>query len=234
VSQSTPDAIEPVVGWRCWLVDPDRLRLRSPQRLHHWLPGRPLEVAGHCGGSRFAGLAGIDVDVLSELPVTCPCEARNCGIHAAHTPEHALANRGWPYFVLGKVELYGKVINGTLGARGQKARIAGLGVTAHELSGHVSPEIVDELCGIYDVPLIVLPPLVAPDPQVIVHTVVANSAALARAFEELGRTIKQMQQVHSARLAADARAISRVLERQENLRAARERRRRWEWRLRRR
>ena len=104
-----PDAITPLVGWRCWGVSEtlDGFRLVSNPFDGHttiWPSQRPLEAVCRAGREHDP-----------------PDEACTCGIYA-------LAD-GLPYYsydegyvVFGEVTLFGAVIRGSRGFRAQMAR----------------------------------------------------------------------------------------------------------------
>jgi hypothetical protein len=120
---SAPDSIEPVVGWRCWRVidTPDGFELASVNRTTRWPAGLALE-------------ATCSVDASHGTPVP-ECA---CGIYAARAPDLVVgcfppvvrsaatiiapAVLGYDTVVaVGLVSLWGDVIEGALGWRGQYA-----------------------------------------------------------------------------------------------------------------
>ena len=122
VDVHTPDAIEPLVGWRAWVVRPskadhasDSLLLHSVAYTAEWPAGVPLHA--HCRLPRNA---------CRETPGT----GCRCGIYALHQPVDAyryIRNprrvisgtfSGVP-IVLGEVALWGRVVVGVLGWRGE-------------------------------------------------------------------------------------------------------------------
>jgi hypothetical protein len=113
-----PDAIDPRVGWRVWdVVELDgSLRLCSLAFWSIWLPRRPAVAA--CRRSLVDRRAGIpDHDA--------PDERCTCGIYATATPRAAVDfSRQSPrrsdtiVRVLGRVSLWGSVVEGTAGWRG--------------------------------------------------------------------------------------------------------------------
>jgi hypothetical protein len=103
---SAPDAIEPIVGRRCWGLAEVR--------------GELLLCSGHGrtvwpGGERFAAACS-----RAHTPPGASC---SCGVYALSTSEP------WPYFdydgpgyaVWGEVLLWGTVVRGTAGYRAQFA-----------------------------------------------------------------------------------------------------------------
>jgi hypothetical protein len=103
-----PLFIEPVEGWRAWVLDrvDGRLRLRSLTRTDHW-PARDAMVA-----TCFAHRAW-----------TVPDERCTCGLYATSSPEQ-LARSGMlgaDISVVGTIAMWGRVIEHTLGARSRFA-----------------------------------------------------------------------------------------------------------------
>ena len=117
-----PDLVEAVEGWRTWEVDADlppfgvAPKLRSVSWDFTWIPRQE---------SRAVCLKhGEDADHAAEIPV----ESCSCGFYCAKTLEHL---QGMGYIgnvsaqekvpVVGKLALWGKVIEGTQGWRAEKA-----------------------------------------------------------------------------------------------------------------
>jgi len=107
-----PDYMEPVVGWRSWLLEaPDgQVGLRSVVRATHWPAGEPM-------------LATCD---RSPVAHPAPWAGCSCGIYATRTPDEALAHLEVPSRerqpqAIGRVLLWGDVIEGDLGWRASLA-----------------------------------------------------------------------------------------------------------------
>ena len=117
-----PDAIEPVVGWRAWIAQPshadrpcDSWALHSVAYAMGWLAGEPLRA--QCRLPR-----GACRDI--------PGPRCHCGIYAVHdavaaynyirNPRRVISGTfsGVP-IVLGEVALWGRVVVGQLGWRGE-------------------------------------------------------------------------------------------------------------------
>jgi hypothetical protein len=109
-----PDYVTPIVGWRTWRVvrRNGRLLLASPVVNVAWRPGSPLVAECH-------------VDPIeAEHEHETPEPACACGIHAWR-----LEALEWPAFVraarrplvVGRVLLWGKVVEGTNGWRAEVA-----------------------------------------------------------------------------------------------------------------
>jgi hypothetical protein len=120
---AAPDYIEPIVGWRTWLVvcEGEGFRLRSvvydtPWFPHNELIARCLHHALSLPWRRRSG----------HLP---PGRGCGCGIYAAREPAEAasyLEGRGWAealgvHRVIGTVSLWGRVVECTHGWRGSHA-----------------------------------------------------------------------------------------------------------------
>jgi hypothetical protein len=105
------EALQPVVGWKVWRVEHtvERTRLRSVLYGDLWPAGRPLGAA--CRR-------------LLRRPHEAPAEICECGIHAARSLaewDHYLTV-GAESRVFGRVLLWGSVVEGSSGWRGQQAR----------------------------------------------------------------------------------------------------------------
>ncbi len=161
-----PDAIEPVVGWRSFVLR-DQM-LVSPQQGHVWLPGAKAEarcrvaftefrwmqvsqeqvllemaktscVAAHVVSSKLGHFMTVRSGTFPPMPATEPDEGMawslepcllenhpapaddcNCGIHIAKSIPLALQYL-MGGVVFGRVALWGKVIEGEHGYRGEFA-----------------------------------------------------------------------------------------------------------------
>lgn len=152
-----PDLIEPFYGWRCWTVEPSTrhgLALTSIYFPYEW----PAD---------YPALATCNLEPGSQHHGPVPGDDCICGLHAAKTIEGAVAYmprhlRGFPAlisqsttFVLGRVKLTGDVIEGEVGFKGEKARVAELFVPS-VFKVHRQPvyaaEARDALSSIYNVP----------------------------------------------------------------------------------
>jgi hypothetical protein len=119
---AAPDYIEPVVGWRSWLVvrEAEGLRLRSIVYDALWLPGN--ELIARCLHRRFS------LPWSNRLEHVPPARGCRCGIYAAREPEEAatyfegrLADSLGVHRVIGTVALWGRVVECTRGWRGSLA-----------------------------------------------------------------------------------------------------------------
>ena len=116
-----PDAVEPVVGWRCWRVadEPDGLVLLSAHHSLRWAPGWPAEAS--CAA-----------------PHASPAAGCGCGLYAARDPELAVAYLpphiketlrarqpeilGYDVVMaIGRVSLWGRVVEAEWGWRAERA-----------------------------------------------------------------------------------------------------------------
>ncbi len=97
--------VEPVLAWRTWTLtgrrDGTHLRLRPVAgRMRPWLPLKPAEAV--CKLARLHSAPNVDC---------------TCGLHGVHEPD--LLRRTKSPAVLGRVALWGRVIEHELGYRGQ-------------------------------------------------------------------------------------------------------------------
>jgi hypothetical protein len=122
MSALLPDALEPVVGWRCWRIRDTRegLVLTSVNRPTRWAPGFALESSCERAGHRG------------------PASACSCGIYAAREPSlvagavppaiRAVSRIVTPAILgydtvlaVGLVSLWGEVVEAEAGWRGRFA-----------------------------------------------------------------------------------------------------------------
>jgi hypothetical protein len=111
---AAPDLIEPIEGWRSWLIstDGDATRLRSVVRGDLWEPRQPF--LAECAAAR--GSAAI----RRHAPPSVEC---SCGVHAARVRSEAEGHLAPPsrrtgIAAIGRVALWGEVIEGEIGWRG--------------------------------------------------------------------------------------------------------------------
>jgi len=120
---AAPDYIEPIVGWRSWLVvrEGEDFRLRSVLYDALWLPRK--ELIARC---LHRGLTFRWRKRYEHAPPEPDCR---CGIYAASEPEEAasyLDGRGWAdalsvHRVIGTVSLWGRVVECKRGWRASHA-----------------------------------------------------------------------------------------------------------------
>jgi hypothetical protein len=118
-----PDYIEPVVGWRSWLVvhEGGEFRLRSVLYDALWLPRR--ELIARCLHRRLT------LPWRKRIEHAPPARSCACGIYAARDPEEALSyidGRSWGdvlsvHRVIGTVSLWGRVVECERGWRASYA-----------------------------------------------------------------------------------------------------------------
>ncbi len=115
-----PDAVEPVVGWRCWRVadEADGLVLLSAHHSLRWTPGWPAEAS-------------------CPVPHASPAAGCRCGLYAARDPELAVAYLpphiketlrarqpeilGYDVVMaIGRVSLWGRVVEAEWGWRAER------------------------------------------------------------------------------------------------------------------
>jgi hypothetical protein len=118
---AAPDYIEPVEGWRIWLVD-SRIRLRSVFFEAPWVPGKPLDAA--CLRWRRSLRPPWRI-VPSAHPA--PEDRCVCGIYAAASRADAQRYAVHPLpaatlcRVIGRVALWGEVVECETGWRASSA-----------------------------------------------------------------------------------------------------------------
>lgn len=124
---AAPDTIVPTVGWRVWdVVELDgRLRLCSLNFWTIWLPRR--ETRAVCRR------ALVELDRAGLPEHEAPLASCTCGVYAARTAADVLAYAGrFPlrddaaHRVVGRVRLWGSVVEAELGWRGGRAYPAAL------------------------------------------------------------------------------------------------------------
>jgi hypothetical protein len=122
-----PDLIEPIVGWRLWLVvaDGGYLWLESMLYPIRWSPRRALDA--RCVPHRRCYLCD-PAEVQAATGHCAPDEECECGIYAARSPDtlapyldSTYTGRAAVGRVLGRVRLWGKVIVGERGWRAEHA-----------------------------------------------------------------------------------------------------------------
>ena len=176
---AAPDYIEPIVGWRSWLVvrDGDEFRLQSIVYQAHWFPHN--ELIARCFQRRFSFPWSRRAE---HAPPTRGC---HCGIYAAREPEDAagyLGGHSWAdslgvHRVIGTVSLWGRVVECTRGWRGSFAYPKTIYVPAMRRPFRLKVELADEVAlGLtdYDVPVELLDPG-SSDPQELVAALGARA-----------------------------------------------------------
>jgi hypothetical protein len=118
-----PDYIEPVVGWRSWLVvrEGEDFRLSSVLYEALWTPHK--ELIARCLHRRLT------IPWRKRIEHAPPADECACGIYAAREPEEALSyidGRGWAeamsvHRVIGRVSLWGHVVECRRGWRASRA-----------------------------------------------------------------------------------------------------------------
>jgi hypothetical protein len=125
MTSAAPDYIDPIIGWRVWLVvGTDRsLRLRSIAFNSAWIPRAALRA--QCEGTRAA--TSFYQRCKSHEPLSLDCE---CGIHATKEIGAAAGYLGTykdlvgpiaKHRVIGRVALWGSVVEGDSGWRASRA-----------------------------------------------------------------------------------------------------------------
>jgi hypothetical protein len=128
-----PDYFAPVVGWRVWLVTrhEDNFRLRSVLYPTPWLPREPM--IGTCAPGRPG----------RHVRHAAPAERCSCGVYASASLEEALGYfdghapgcETAVYRVVGRVSLWGTVVEGDRGWRASHAYPERIYVPAEPLGG---------------------------------------------------------------------------------------------------
>jgi hypothetical protein len=160
IEERAPDYFTPVVGWRVWLVLRGRgaLRLRSVAFQSYWYPREAMSAT--CEGRSLMSR------IRRRAPHETPQVHCDCGIHAAKdiamaagylsTYDDVLA----PivvHRVIGRVSLWGSVVEGEFGWRAAKAYPAHLYVPPRRASGPAVPaDAIAEGLADYGVPVDVL------------------------------------------------------------------------------
>lgn len=117
-----PDQVDPVVGWRVWdVVDLDgELRLCSLNFWTVWLPGHDTTA--------LCRRALTDLNRVGLPPHNAPEAACTCGVYAARTAGHVLTHArrfrlrsDAVHRVVGRVRLWGEVVEADRGWRGERA-----------------------------------------------------------------------------------------------------------------
>lgn len=138
-SPSVPDGITPLIGYRLWRVIEERGEIvLSPLNFESrdWVGATSGWVSSACGGSEL----WVSPEGELEWPDRhrAPGEECACGFYAMKqlTPEmllgassrhaHRVGSRSDERFVLGRVQLAGKIVEHELGYRAERARIVEL------------------------------------------------------------------------------------------------------------
>jgi hypothetical protein len=122
---AAPDYVEPIVGWRTWLVvcEGEGLRLRSVVYDTPWSPHN--ELVARC----LSWQRAFSLPWRRRSGHVPPARGCGCGIYAAKEPEEAasyLEGRSWAdalgvHRVIGTVSLWGRVVQCRRGWRGSHA-----------------------------------------------------------------------------------------------------------------
>jgi hypothetical protein len=155
---AAPDFIEPIVGWRSWLVVPEGegFRLRSVVYETPWLPHNELIARCLHRGFSFRWRRRCE-----HVP---PARGCGCGIYAAREAEVAasyLEGGSWAeafgvHRVIGTVSLWGRVVECRRGWRGSRAYPKRIYVPATRAPSWLRAEWAEEVALAltdYDVPV---------------------------------------------------------------------------------
>ena len=157
-----PDYIEPLIGWRSWAVvrSGADFRLRSIAFTDVWPAREPFLATCYRAVSQFP--LRLWRKPRQHAPVTLDCE---CGIHAANDLASAAAylhlyedlpQRSICHRALGRVALWGTVVEGDLGWRASRAYPQEIFVPAIGAKRGIGLEAITQGLSVYGVPITVL------------------------------------------------------------------------------
>ena len=160
MSGPAPDYFEPVIGWRSWaVIQRGRdFRLRSIAFTDPW----PVREAFVAKCYRMVSRLPLLRRRAGHAPVTLECD---CGIHAANNaaaaasylhlyedvPQRAICHRA-----LGRVALWGTVVEGELGWRASRAYPQEIFLPASGAKRRVGIEAIVDGLAVYGVPIVVV------------------------------------------------------------------------------
>jgi hypothetical protein len=167
-----PDFVEPIVGWRLWLVvsDGGYFWLESMLYPVRWMPRRALDARCHRHRRCHPCRRSAEAALVSSHPA--PAEACECGIYASRLPEtltpyldSTYPGRGVVERVLGRVRLWGRVVAAERGWRGEHAYPDAIYVPHRDAAdaSAVSATSIAAGLGDYGVPVLSLPPGATPE-----------------------------------------------------------------------
>ena len=157
MSEPAPDYFEPVIGWRSWAVihRGHEFQLRSIAFTDPW----PVREAFVAKCYRMMARLPLFRRKTSHTPVTLECD---CGIHAANNAAAAasylhlyedLPQRAICHRALGRVALWGTVVEGELGWRASRAYPQEIFLPASGAKRRVGLEAIVEGLSVYGVPI---------------------------------------------------------------------------------
>lgn len=116
-SSVVPDSTTPIVGYRAWLVNDGLLHSIYPLvRPVPWPVGEVLKAKCFRTSTAYFVMHSCESHIS-------PCMECVCGIYGLHRLIHERRKRPWPADCLeGLVEVWGRIIIGSLGFRAQYAR----------------------------------------------------------------------------------------------------------------
>ena len=135
---AVPDYIEPVIAWRAWRISGrgERVLLESLFVDTVWLPGQPFDAT--CKSGRRSRWRPWRIELNDHAAPDFEC---TCGIYAVASPEAAAKYITDPYAlgrvdrVLGRVAMWGDVVEGTSGWRASHGYPVELWVPARTADG---------------------------------------------------------------------------------------------------
>ena len=166
-----PDGVTPLVGWRGWAVDPEKMLLTGAVHQEPWPPGevsaaicamkRPKVVTHlHNIPPEHFHAARAAIDELVEAwaavwwnPHDVPDPDCTCGLYAKL--RRGEVDSG---IVKGRIEAWGRIVKGADGFRAEYAKITGLLVNEGAMLGPIRrsnhAELVHRLAEVYGVPVL--------------------------------------------------------------------------------
>lgn len=120
VSGRIPDYIETVIGWRTWSWH-EKFGLRSVVKEETWVPGEPKRAECRETFAYLGALLKREVSLSTSFADghRVPVDWCRCGIYALRTPACLPTKTGGDFTVVGRVRLWGYVVQGPRGWRAQ-------------------------------------------------------------------------------------------------------------------
>lgn len=117
-----PDYIESVIGWRTWSWQ-RKHGLRSVVKEESWVPGHPNSAECRETFAYLGALLKREVSLRTSFADghQAPVDWCRCGIYALRTPAGLPTKTGGDFTIVGRVRLWGHVVQGPRGWRAQFA-----------------------------------------------------------------------------------------------------------------
>ncbi len=121
-SGRTPDYLETVIGWRTWSWQ-RKQGLRSVVKEETWIPGQPNSAECRETFAYLGAMLKREVSLRTSFADghRAPVDWCRCGIYALRTPADLPTKTGGDFTVVGRVRLWGHVVQGSRGWRAQFA-----------------------------------------------------------------------------------------------------------------